>query len=239
MIFRPSYLLSCATATKTISFANKNASYALGPCAEGVSFRCSTQFTPAQGGSKSASGWRGIDAPLRGKVFYSSTSDRSQGDYTQDDDMPPQRTYADVNLDARMRMKAYRREALQQRHAAEMEEDANRYDLDPAKLLKKGDPDTVQAIVKEVIQVGFFVDLPSGKEGFLPARELGTTGGVALLEKLFKVGQEITVRSVRIGGYGRDVVAIKKDTPVDLPGRPYIPPRGPPGENLPYRNRRR
>lgn len=215
MIFRPSNLLPCASATKTIAFANK----AFNPCAEGFSFKDSTQFIPGFN-----------DGCVKGKVFFSSSGNKgydyvpyTSEDFPMDEDgMPPQRSYADSNLDARMRMKAYRREAMQNRHPAEMDLDPNRYDLDPEKLLKKGDPDTMQGIIKEIITQGYFVTLPEGREGFLPQRELGCIGGIPLLSKLMKVGQEITCRAVRVGGYGRLVIAIKKDTPVDMPDRPYM-----------------
>ncbi|KAH7415443.1 hypothetical protein KP509_14G043800 [Ceratopteris richardii] len=91
-----------------------------------------------------------------------------------------------------------------------MEEEAKNIDLAPHKLLQKGDPGTQQAIIKDVIPVGYFVTMPSGKEAYLPAQDLGFTGGLAILERLFKVGQEITVRVASIGGGGREILSIKK-----------------------------
>lgn len=244
VVFRPSYLLSCASATKALAFASK----ALDPCSEGISFKFPIQ---------SIAGFKNLasnDGSVEGKKFYTSASGASGAsgptgasgggyvpytseDFPMDEDgMPPQRSYADSNLDARMRMKAYRREALQQRYASEMEIDRNKYDLDPAKLLQKGDPDTIQGVIKEIITQGYFVTLPEGKEGFLSSRELGCIGGIPLLSKLMKVGQEITCRAVRVGGYGRLVIAIKKDTPVDMPDRPYQGFRQGPGDrDLPSR----
>lgn len=91
-----------------------------------------------------------------------------------------------------------------------MEEEARRVDLDPAKCLKKGDPGTVQGIIKDVIPVGYWVTCPNGKDGYLPATDLGITGGVVLLERLMKVGQEITVRVDSIGGGGREILSMKR-----------------------------
>ncbi|KAI5056978.1 hypothetical protein GOP47_0028796, partial [Adiantum capillus-veneris] len=105
----------------------------------------------------------------------------------------------------------YRREPISQAQVqAEMEEEAKNIDLAPHKLLNKGDPGTQQAIIKDVIPVGYFVTMPSGKEAYLPAQDLGFTGGLAILERLFKVGQEITVRVASIGGGGREILSIKK-----------------------------
>ncbi|KAI5057767.1 hypothetical protein GOP47_0027782 [Adiantum capillus-veneris] len=104
-----------------------------------------------------------------------------------------------------------RREPISQaQRQAEMEEEARRVDLDPAKCLKKGDPGTVQGIIKDVIPVGYWVTLPNGKDGYLPATDLGITGGVVLLERLMKVGQEITVRVDAIGGGGREILSMKR-----------------------------
>lgn len=120
-----------------------------------------------------------------------------------------------------MNMKAYRREAMQQRRAYEIEEEeAAKVDLDPEKLLQPGDPDTVQATIYKTIPVGYFLTLPNGKDAYLPARELGTSGGILLLQKIFKPGQVLTVRVVRMGGGGRAIVAIRKDTPVMLHEKP-------------------
>lgn len=107
--------------------------------------------------------------------------------------------------------RAYRREPISQAQVqAEMEEEAKNIDLAPHKLLEKGAPGTQQAIIKDVIPVGYFVTMPSGKEAYLPAQDLGFTGGLAILERLFKVGQEITVRVASIGGGGREILSIKK-----------------------------
>ncbi|KAH7276442.1 hypothetical protein KP509_39G007600 [Ceratopteris richardii] len=108
-------------------------------------------------------------------------------------------------------VRSLRREPISQAQVqAEMEEEAKNIDLAPHKLLQKGDPGTQQAIIKDVIPVGYFVTMPSGKEAYLPAQDLGFTGGLAILERLFKVGQEITVRVASIGGGGREILSIKK-----------------------------
>ncbi|MCO5580739.1 hypothetical protein L7F22_034609 [Adiantum nelumboides] len=108
-------------------------------------------------------------------------------------------------------LRALRREPISQAQVqAEMEEEAKNIDLAPHKLLQKGEPGTQQAIIKDVIPVGYFVTMPSGKEAYLPAQDIGFTGGLAILERLFKVGQEITVRVASIGGGGREILSIKK-----------------------------
>lgn len=92
----------------------------------------------------------------------------------------------------------------------DLEEEVSRIDMDPAKMMQKGDPDSHQAIIKDVMPVGYFVTLPSGRDGYLPAQDLGFTGGLAILRKLFQEGQEITVRIVCRGGAGREIVSVKK-----------------------------
>lgn len=125
----------------------------------------------------------------------------------------PSVTQRKPGLEARMRIKAYRREALLQRRSAELEEEAKKIDLDPAKLLKKGDPSTVQAVIKDIIPVGYFLAMPNGKEGFLPSTDFGFSGGVVILQRLFKVGQVLTVRVVRVGSGGREILSMRKELP--------------------------
>lgn len=150
-------------------------------------------------------GSQSFDDVVRGKVFYSNDNSGDRAAY--------QRTYSANDYETpNMRMKAYRRQALQNRTNLEFEEEANLIDLSPEKLLKKGDPGTLQGIIKDVIPVGYFVTLPNGRDGYLPATELGITGGLALLERLFKVGQEITVRITERGGGGREILDIKPET---------------------------
>ncbi|KAI5059802.1 hypothetical protein GOP47_0026121 [Adiantum capillus-veneris] len=108
-------------------------------------------------------------------------------------------------------VRSYRREPISQAQVqAEMEEEAKNIDLAPHKILNKGDPGTQQTIIKDVIPLGYFVTMPNGKEAYLSAQDLGFTGGLAILERLFKVGQEITVRVASIGGGGREILSIKK-----------------------------
>ncbi|MCO5585865.1 hypothetical protein L7F22_039798 [Adiantum nelumboides] len=108
-------------------------------------------------------------------------------------------------------IKAARREPISQaQRNAELEEEAKKIDLAPHKLLEKGEPGTMQAIIRDVIPVGYFLTLPNGKVGYLPALDLGFTGGIVILERLFKVGQELTVRVVRRGGGGREILSMKK-----------------------------
>ena len=111
----------------------------------------------------------------------------------------------------RMSRRWLRREPISQAQVqAEMEEEARNVDLAPHKLLQKGDPGTVQAVIRDTLPVGYWVTMPSGKDAYLPAQDLGFTGGLAILERLFKVGQEITVRVASIGGGGREILSIKK-----------------------------
>ncbi|KAI5058803.1 hypothetical protein GOP47_0026973 [Adiantum capillus-veneris] len=111
----------------------------------------------------------------------------------------------------RLNIEAARREPISQaQRNAELEEEAKKIDLAPHKLLERGEPGTMQGIIKDVIPVGYFITLPNGKDGYLPALDLGFTGGIIILERLFKVGQELTVRVVRRGGGGREILSMKK-----------------------------
>lgn len=112
---------------------------------------------------------------------------------------------------------------IQQRRAAELEEaERLKIELHPSKLLQKGTPGTVQGIIKDVMPVGYFVTLPTGKEGYLPYTELNCSGGVVLLEKLFKVGQEITVKVIRNTKGGRDICKIKPESDDSLPSASFV-----------------
>ncbi|MCO5561568.1 hypothetical protein L7F22_015188 [Adiantum nelumboides] len=111
----------------------------------------------------------------------------------------------------RLSVRGIRREPISQaQRNAELEEEAKRIDLAPHKLLEKGEAGTMQGIIKDVMPVGYFLTLPTGREGYLPALDLGFTGGIVILERLFKVGQELTVRVVRRGGGGREILSMKK-----------------------------
>eukprot|EP00250_Pteridium_aquilinum_P007435 c1714_g1_i1 orf=137-538(+) len=94
-------------------------------------------------------------------------------------------------------------------------------DLPPDKLLNKGDPGTFQATIRGVMPVGYWVTMPSGKEAYLPAQDLGFPGGLEKLRQIFQVGQEITVRVVTRGGSGREILSLKKPDP----NKPDPPPR--------------
>lgn len=94
-------------------------------------------------------------------------------------------------------------------------------DLPPEKMLKKGDPGTYQAKIRGVMPVGYWVTMPSGKEAYLPAQDLGFSGGLEKLRQIFQVGQEITVRVVTRGGSGREILSLKKPDP----SKPDPPPR--------------
>jgi hypothetical protein len=125
-------------------------------------------------------------------------------------ELPPS-SVADRMSAMTMTRRWLRREPISQAQVqAEMEEEARNVDLAPHKLLQKGDPGTVQAVIRDTLPVGYWVTMPSGKEAYLPAQDLGFTGGLAILERLFKVGQEITVRVASIGGGGREILSIKK-----------------------------
>ena len=108
------------------------------------------------------------------------------------------------NLEAKMRMKQYRREASHRQRALEIEEEERNFQLDYSKMYKKGDEGTMQGVVKEINTVGYFMKLPNGREGFLPCSQLECMGGIPLLSRLFKVGDEITVRAEIVGDGGKD-----------------------------------
>lgn len=172
---------------------------------------------------------RASNASVRGRI-YCTSSDSFQQDYPQPqrDQAAPERTYIEqepmdryrqinptmrrrpYNLEAKMRMKAYRRQAVQQRRADAMEEEARNFQLDPAECYKKGDPNTIEGVITEIIHIGCLVTLANGRDGFLPASQLGCMGGLALLERLFKVGQEITVRVIEVPHVGRDRLFLKR-----------------------------
>ena len=94
-------------------------------------------------------------------------------------------------------------------------------DLDPEKMLKQGDPGTVQATIRKAMPVGYWVTMPSGKEAFLPAQDLGFLGGLEKLRQIFQPGQEVTVRVVTRGSSGREVLSLKKPDP----NKPDPPPK--------------
>ncbi|KAI5056244.1 hypothetical protein GOP47_0028062 [Adiantum capillus-veneris] len=106
--------------------------------------------------------------------------------------------------------RSYRREPIPNISELDLEEEVSRIDMDPKKMMQEGDPLAIKAVIKDVMPVGYFVSLPSGRDGYLPADDLGFTGGLAILQRLFKEGQEIYVRIVCRGGAGREIVSIKK-----------------------------
>ena len=103
------------------------------------------------------------------------------------------------NLEAKMRMKAYRRQAMLLQRQKEMDEELRTFELNPDDCYKKGDPDTVDGIVSDITSIGVIVDLPNGRQGLLPASQLGCMGGEDLLNKLFKIGQELGPMRPEIG----------------------------------------
>eukprot|EP00250_Pteridium_aquilinum_P007586 c17263_g1_i1 orf=292-966(-) len=94
-------------------------------------------------------------------------------------------------------------------------------DMPPEKMLKKGDPNTFQAVIKGVMPVGYWVTMPSGKEAYLPAQDIGFLGGLDRLRKIFKEGDEVTVRVVTRGSSGREVLSLK----IPDPNKPDPPPK--------------
>lgn len=109
-----------------------------------------------------------------------------------------------------MRMKQYRREAMQRQRQQELENEEKYYQLDTEALYKKGDPGTMQAIVRDIITVGYYMTLPDGREGFLPCMQFNSCpGGIPLLTRLFKVGDEITVRQEKMYDGGLDKLHAK------------------------------
>ena len=77
-------------------------------------------------------------------------------------------------------------------------------------MMQATDLNALKAVLKEVMPVGYFVDLPTGRVGYLPAQDLGFSGGLAVLQRLFKEGQEIYVRIVCKGGARREIISCKK-----------------------------
>ena len=107
-------------------------------------------------------------------------------------------------------VRRYRREPIREMSELDLEEEVAKIDMDPKKLLQKGDPNSMQAIIKDVMPVGYILSLPTGRDAYLPADDFGFTGGLSILQRLFKEGQEITVRIVCRGGAGREIVSCKK-----------------------------
>ncbi|KAH7372391.1 hypothetical protein KP509_17G001400 [Ceratopteris richardii] len=107
-------------------------------------------------------------------------------------------------------VRGYRRQPIPNVSELDLEEEVAKIDMDPKKMMQPDDPGAIQAVIKDVMPVGYFVSLPSGRDGYLPADDLGFTGGLAVLQRLFKEGQQITVRIVCRGGAGREIVSIKK-----------------------------
>ncbi|KAH7438453.1 hypothetical protein KP509_04G015500 [Ceratopteris richardii] len=93
--------------------------------------------------------------------------------------------------------------------------------MDPEKMLKPGDPNTFQATIRKAMPVGYWVTMPSGREAFLPAQDLGFLGGLEKLRSIFQPGQEVTVRVVTRGGSGREILSLKKPDP----NKPDPPPK--------------
>ncbi|KAH7426257.1 hypothetical protein KP509_11G092400 [Ceratopteris richardii] len=102
------------------------------------------------------------------------------------------------NLEAKMRIKQYWREAMRLRRQQELEEEQRTFQLDYTSIYQKGHPGTVQGVIKEIIHLGYIVTLPNGWEGLWAASHLGCSGGIPLLERLFKVGQEINIRVIPV-----------------------------------------
>ena len=113
------------------------------------------------------------------------------------------------NLEAKMRMKAYRRQAMLLQRQKEMDEELRTFELNPDDCYKKGDPDTVDGIVSDITSIGVIVDLPNGRQGLLPASQLGCMGG----EDLLKIGQELTVKVIQVPQpHGKDRLFLKRVT---------------------------
>lgn len=187
MIFPTSQLLCRVSAARTSLCSLENTRHLLNSC-----FKLSTQFTPGQGALRKgrtyvAYGLRKPGAPMKGTVCYASASD------------------FDLNRVLRI-------------HASDDDEEERlRAELTPDKLYQPGTPGTVQAVIKDVNPVGYFVTLPNGKEAYLPASELGTSGGITLMKRLYKKGDVFTVKVIKNTTGGRDTVKVKPD-PVEAEG---------------------
>lgn len=106
--------------------------------------------------------------------------------------------------------RSYRRDPIPNISGLDLEEDVSHIDMDPKKMMAPGDPGAIYAVIKNVMPVGYLVSLPSDRDGYLPADDLGFIGGLAILQRLFKEGQEIIVCIVCCGGAGREIISIKK-----------------------------
>eukprot|EP00250_Pteridium_aquilinum_P015826 c22783_g4_i1 orf=1-360(-) len=52
--------------------------------------------------------------------------------------------------------RSYRREPIPNISELDLEEEVSRIDMDPKKMMQKGDPGGIQAIIKDVMPVGYF-----------------------------------------------------------------------------------
>lgn len=123
------------------------------------------------------------------------------------------------SYEQRMRSGPYGRDPYSKREAYGIPSDADiaetiaRLDLAPERMLQPGDPGTYQVRIRDVMPVGYFVDMPNGREGYLPASDFGFTGGLFVLRKMFQVGHEVTVRITERGGGGREILSMHKPDP--------------------------
>ncbi|KAI5072096.1 hypothetical protein GOP47_0012202 [Adiantum capillus-veneris] len=95
-------------------------------------------------------------------------------------------------------------------------------DMDPEKMLKPKDTNTFQATIQKVMPEGYWVTMPSGREAFFPAQDLGFLGGMEKLQQLFQHGQDVIVRVVTRDSSGQEVLSHKKPNPnkLDPPPKP-------------------
>ncbi|MCO5581943.1 hypothetical protein L7F22_035832 [Adiantum nelumboides] len=83
-------------------------------------------------------------------------------------------------------LKSYRQEPIPNISKLDLEEEVSQIDMDPKKIMQEGDALAIKAVIKDVTPVGYFVSLPSGRDGYFPADDMGFTGGLAILQRLFK-----------------------------------------------------
>ncbi|MCO5560308.1 hypothetical protein L7F22_013920 [Adiantum nelumboides] len=83
-------------------------------------------------------------------------------------------------------LRSYRQQPIPNISKFDLEEEVSQIDMDPKKIMLEGDPLAIKAVIKDVTSVGYFVSLPSGKDGYLHVDDLGFTGGLAILQRFFQ-----------------------------------------------------
>ncbi|KAH7287272.1 hypothetical protein KP509_32G048200 [Ceratopteris richardii] len=82
----------------------------------------------------------------------------------------------------------------------------------PVTTLKKGE--IITGVVKNMIKSGVFLSLPDGTDGYLPTSEVIFKAQNTNLESQFQVGEEVTVRALRIER-GRVTLTMRREVNFD------------------------